>query len=547
MGIVKIKKALLSVSDKTDIIPLAQALIAMNCEIISTGGTKKKLEEAKIPVTEISKVTKNPEAFGGRMKTISFQIESALLFDRKKDADEAKRLAIEPIDLVVCNLYPFQKVLEQGADFKTLIENIDIGGPTMIRAAAKNFKYVTVLTSPSAYSGFLKELKNNAGTSYDYRKQQMAKAFNHTADYDALIAMEMSHLVGEKVVRLSFKKGRALRYGENSHQQASFYQNSEQKYSLFDMDILQGKPLSYNNVLDITGAIDSIKSTSRKSCAVIKHSNPCGLAESDDQRRALALAWAGDPISAFGSIISFNTRVDLKTVAFFELDNPNKSKRKFIEVIIAPSYSEEALAYLSRSKNLRVLALDLKQLKTPKEHRIMHGVLLEQDPDDALFESLISKTTRLLDVVKNKALIEFGLQAIKNIKSNAIAIVTEINGEYCLMGMGAGQPNRLIATSLAIQKAKEFAKEQFQQLVLAGDDEFQNEQEEKRFVREQLANAILISDAFFPFADNIEVAAASGIRQIIQPGGSIRDKSVIEKCDELAVAMAYTGMRHFKH
>jgi len=533
MGIIKIKRALLSVSDKTDIIPLAKALVSKGCEIISTGGTRNKLEEANIPVTDIALVTKNPEAFSGRMKTISFNIESALLFDREKDATEAQSLNIQAIDLVVCNLYPFAKVLEARADFDTLIENIDIGGPTMIRAAAKNFKFVTVLTSPKEYDAFMAELQEHNGTTYDFRKKQMAIAFNHTADYDALIATTMSQSNGDENIRFSFKNGQPLRYGENSHQKANLYQNGNENYSLSNMKILQGKAISYNNVLDITGAINSVKNGKRQTCAVIKHSNPCGIAETGNQRNSLELAWAGDPISAFGSIIAFNTFIELETVQFFDLDNSDKAKRKFIEVIIAPKFSKEALVYLSNSKNLRVLELDLAQLQSSKEYRLMHGILLEQDADNSLFEYLESKTKKELSITKNQPLIEFGLQAIKNIKSNAIAIVTEIDGQHCLMGMGAGQPNRLIATKLAIDKSKDFILARFG--------------ESPKNIEEYLAKAILISDAFFPFADNIELAATEGIRQIVQPGGSIRDKSVIATCDQLGVAMAFSGMRHFKH
>lgn len=531
MKITKIKRALISVSDKTDIVPLAKALHLANCEIISTGGTKKTLQEANIPVTEISKVTKNPEAFGGRMKTISFQIESALLFDREKDAKEAKALNIQPIDLVVCNLYPFGKVLEAGANFETLIENIDIGGPTMIRASAKNFKYVTVLTAPSAYEGFLKEFNQYQGTSYDFRKKQMALAFNHTADYEALIAATMSQSIGESTIRFSFKQGQSLRYGENSHQQANIYQNNLEAYTLANMKILQGKAISFNNILDITGAIDAVKQGERQTCAVIKHTNPCGIAETDDQRTALEWAWAGDPISAFGSIIAFNHSVDLETVKFFDLTSPDK--RKFIEVIIAPKFSSKALAYLANAKNLRVIELNLDQLHSSKEYRMMHGILLEQDRDHNLYQFLESKTQKELAIQPNKSLIEFGLQAIKNIKSNAIIIVTEIDEKFCLMGMGAGQPNRLIATELALKKAKNFISSHFG--------------ESPKVLKQHLAKAILISDAFFPFADNIELAASEGIRQIVQPGGSIRDQLVIAACNKLGVAMAFTGMRHFKH
>ncbi len=533
MTTIKINTALLSVSDKTDILPLAKALTEKGCTIISTGGTRKTLLAGGIPVVDISEVTKNPEAFGGRMKTISFNIESALLFDREKDKDEAKKLNITPIDLVVCNLYPFGKVLEQGADFDTLIENIDIGGPTMIRAAAKNHRFVTVLTSPEDYDGFLEEFRHTGGTSYAFRKKQMVKAFNHTADYDALIATTMAKSSGMDSIRLSFTRGTPLRYGENSHQTAKRYETTATGYSLADMKILSGKAISFNNMLDITGAVDSIRGSYRQSCAVIKHSNPCGIAESDDQRQALELAWAGDPVSAFGSIIAFNSTLKLDTVRFFDLDNPDKSHRKFIEVVIASEIDEDALLYLKNNKNLRVIEFDPDKLTTKKDYRFMHGILLEQDVDEGLYQYLQSPTKIPFDISGKENLIKFGLKAIKNIKSNSIVVVKEIEGQYCLMGMGAGQPNRLIATKLAIDKAKDFIANRY------GGTHYH--------YKKHLAEAVLISDAFFPFADNIELAAAKGIRHIVQPGGSIRDKSVIRACDDLGVAMVMTGMRHFKH
>ncbi|HPR18875.1 MAG TPA: bifunctional phosphoribosylaminoimidazolecarboxamide formyltransferase/IMP cyclohydrolase PurH, partial [Candidatus Cloacimonadota bacterium] len=291
---IKINRALLSVSDKTGIVELAKVLAEFDCEIISTGGTKKVLEEAGIKVTDIQLVTGNPEAFGGRMKTISFNIESALLFDREKDAAEADKLKIQPIDLVVCNLYPFSKVKEAGADFATLIENIDIGGPTMVRAAAKNFKYVAVVTDPADYQLIINEMQENKGAlSYDSRFKLMRKAFNHTADYDALIATTMDEQAEEKSLRLHFTGGMKLRYGENSHQQGFFYREAGKEESLYDMQVLHGKEISYNNLNDIQGAIDSVKDLNRFGVAVIKHSNPCGLAEADDQPVALQLAWAG--------------------------------------------------------------------------------------------------------------------------------------------------------------------------------------------------------------------------------------------------------------
>lgn len=536
--LIPIKRALISVSDKTGVVELAQALINAGCEIISTGGTRSKLDEAGIATTEISTVTGNPEAFGGRMKTISFNIESALLFDREKDAAEAAALNIQPIDLVVCNLYPFQKVLEQGADFDTLIENIDIGGPTMIRAAAKNFKYVATVTQPSDYTELIAQLRDNKGAlSYDFRKQLMCKAFNHTADYDALIATTMDNEIGVNSFRLGFEEGIDLRYGENSHQPARYYKQKGSNNSLYNMEVLHGKALSYNNILDINGAVEAIKEATRPACSVIKHSNPCGLCEGDKQTSLLELAWAGDPISAFGSIIAFNRTVELETVEFFELDNDDKSKRKFVEVVVAPDFTADALAYLEQHKDLRIIKFDTKQLAGNSDLRYLNGSLLVQDANATLHNKMDVVTEKTVNLNVEQALIEFGLRAIKTIKSNSIAIVRFKNGYAQLLGMGAGQPNRLIASKLAIEKSRENLRNEY----TGADADFE------AYVAQELANAWLISDAFFPFADNVELAAASGIRKIVQPGGSIRDKSVIAMCNDLGVAMVFTGIRHFKH
>ncbi len=534
----KIKKALISVSDKTGIVELAKYLKKFDIEIISTGGTKKVLNDAGIDITDISEVTNNPEAFGGRMKTISFNIESALLFDREKDKEEAENLGIEPIDLVICNLYPFEKVLKEHADFDTLIENIDIGGPTMVRAAAKNFKHVTVITHQSDYKSFMSELEQGGGaTSYDFRKNMMRKAFNHTADYDALIAQTMDKESGIESLRLNFEKGKTLRYGENSHQKALFYNLKGNKETFHSMKILHGKELSYNNILDISGAVASVKDLKRNACAVVKHSNPCGLAESNEQKTALREAWQGDPISAFGSIIAFNTNLKKETVEFFQLNNEDRSKRKFIEVLIAPKVEKDALEYLQFHKNLRVLEYNPADLPIEQDLRFVNGTLLAQTPDDKLYEKTELVTDAPFNLEKNKALVEFGLKAIKNIKSNSICIVREREGQLHLLGMGAGQPNRLISTQLALTKAKDFIKADF-----SG-----KEADFEAFYKEEISSAFLISDAFFPFPDNVELAAERGIKNIIQPGGSIKDKAVIEACNKLGVNMIFTGTRHFKH
>ncbi|MCF7792393.1 MAG: bifunctional phosphoribosylaminoimidazolecarboxamide formyltransferase/IMP cyclohydrolase [Candidatus Cloacimonetes bacterium] len=533
---IKIKRALLSVSDKTGIVDLAKILKEFDCEIISTGGTRKVLEDAGIKVTEIQSVTGNPEAFGGRMKTISFNIESAILFDRDKDAAEAAKLGIQPIDLVVCNLYPFSRVKESGADFDALIENIDIGGPTMVRAAAKNFIHVAVVTDVNDYQLIMNELKDNEGTlGYDSRFKLMRKAFNHTADYDALISTTMDEQADEKSIRLHFTGGKKLRYGENSHQEGFFYREAGKQNSLYDMNVLHGREISYNNLNDIQGAIDAVKDLSRFAVAVIKHSNPCGLAEADDQLTAMQLAWQGDPVSAFGSIIAFNKPVDLKTVEFFELNNEDKSKRKFVEVVVAPDFSAEALEYLEFHKNLRIVQFDPNQSCSNIDMKYLFNSLLVQDTDTKLHDKMQVVTQRKVNLEKQKKLIEFGITAMRQVKSNSIVIVREKDGAFQLLGMGAGQPNRLISTKLAIEKATENLSFEY------------NGKEMISYYDEQFGNAILVSDAFFPFPDNVVTASQAGIKTIVQPGGSIRDKKVIKACDDLDIAMIFTGIRHFKH
>ncbi|MFA6618509.1 MAG: bifunctional phosphoribosylaminoimidazolecarboxamide formyltransferase/IMP cyclohydrolase [Candidatus Neomarinimicrobiota bacterium] len=533
---IKIKRALISVSDKTGVVDFAAALERQNCEIISTGGTKKVLEEAGIKVRDISEVTGNPEAFGGRMKTISFQIESALLYDREKDAEEAGSLNIEPIDMVVCNLYPFEKVKAQGADLLTLIENIDIGGPTMLRASAKNYKYVASVVDPHDYPHLLTELAENDGAlSEKTRFNLMRKAFNHTADYDALIATTMDAEAGELSVRLAYGQAQKLRYGENSHQDGYFLRQKGADHSYYDMKVLHGKELSYNNMFDMYGAIESIRDMRQHAIAVIKHANPCGLATGDDQRKVMELAWAGDPLSAFGSVIAFNTKLERETVEFFALDAEDKSQRKFVEIVVAPAFTPEALEYLQLHKNLRIVEFDPHFLSPEKDMKVLHNALLYQDSDLKLKAKIdnVTKTKAKIDV----ELLDFGLKSVRQLKSNAICIVRKLENGYCqLLGMGCGQPNRLNSTELSIKRSRENLKAEWH-----GQGDLED------YIKEKMAEAVLISDAFFPFPDNVEVAHAAGLKNIVQPGGSIRDKQVIAKADELGVGMVYTGMRHFKH
>lgn len=534
---IRVRRALLSVYDKTDIVDLANVLHNLDCEIIASGGTLKTLQQANIPAVEISAYTGNPEIFGGRVKTISYQIAAGILGDRDKDAQEAEKHNIQNIDLVVCNFYPFDQMKDSEAELTDLIEYIDIGGPTMIRAAAKNYKYVTVLTDPNQYKQVMEELSDNDGhISEETRFNLMRQAFNYSADYEADIATTMDKFADINSIRLSYEHGREMRYGENPHQNGVFFKRSLSVNSIHDMKILHGKELSYNNIVDIDGAIQAVHDLQPNGCVIIKHTNPCGYAQGDIQAEVFKTAWEGDPISAFGSIIAFNTPLKYETVGFLDLDNPDKSKRKFVEVIIAPDYEKEALEYLQKSKNLRIIKYDPSEFIDPYQMKPVQGGLLVQNRDAELYEELKVVTCKAIDLDKRVRLIDFGIAASKHIKSNAIVLVRETKDNALqLLGMGAGQPNRVASVKLAIEKAKENLQAEYD-----GDD-FES------YYQQEMKKAILVSDAFFPFADSIEAVAKEGIELVVQPGGSIRDKSVIKTCDKLDVAMIFTQRRHFKH
>lgn len=522
---IKIKKALLSVTDKDGLLPLAQTLISFGCELISTGGTAKYLSENSIKYTEISKVSGNPEAFGGRMKTISFNVESAILFNRIKDKEEASALGIEPIDMVICNFYDFKSAMKKEIDLSNLIEKIDIGGPTMIRAAAKNYEFVAAVTDVTDYSSLIAELNSSEGAlSITTRKKLMAKAFNLTADYDSMIAERLDALNNTQSLRLSFKDGMEMRYGENSHQSALFYRLDSSEPSLSDIKIMNGIALSYNNVLDLQAALETISGLWKQSCVIVKHNNPCGMCVSDNQRKAFELAWAGDPVSAFGGIVAFNTPVSIDTVKFLEFDASDKSKKKFIEIIAAPLFDDDALEYLKIQKNLRIIRFDDSMLKSKTEIKISNNSALVQSKDDELYSSIqvVTSNSPFID----KDTISFGLIAVRHIKSNAIALVQKIDAEtFQLIGSGGGQPNRLESIEIAIKKARKNLNKEF----------FHND------------NLILISDAFFPFEDNVDLAHRYGIKILVEPGGSIRDKFVIKRAEEFGMTVVFTGNRHFKH
>lgn len=527
-----IKRALISVTDKTNLESLVETLRAFNVEIISTGGTKKFIEDLGIPVTSIEKVTGNPEAFGGRMKSISFPVTSALLYRRHHETDivEARELNIEAIDLVVCNLYPFDKHAGTNASEDTLIENIDIGGPLMLRASAKNYESVTVLSSISDYESFITTIRSNEGkTSFQLRRNLAIKTFTRVAEYDCLIAEELSsrfledHKAGD-LPWLSLKPIESLRYGENPHQWAKVFKlkNTKSEKSLVDAEVLQGKELSYNNWMDSDAAWKVMSDVtninpSKKVVAIIKHANPCGLAVSENIFHSLEEAWNGDSVSSFGGIIAFSDTVDLECAKFLN--------EKFIEVVIAPDYSLEALKLFGKKKNVRLLKVAVRE-KNESEFIVksISGGLLMQNEDEmngAKEEvKLVTSTPMTSEAME---LVDFGIIACKHLKSNGIALVYKTpEGRLTLAGAGMGQPNRLDSLRLLAKTRAE----------------------EKGLPLDKM---VLISDAFFPFADSVDVCHEVGIRSIVQPGGSIRDDEVIEACNRYGIAMVTTGRRHFRH
>ena len=531
------KRALISVTDKNQLDKIASVLIKYKWEIIATGGTKKYLVEHGFSVRDIEKITGNPEAFAGRMKTISFQVGAGILFRRKDQQNEADKLGVKSIDMVICNLYKFKEQKEKDASLSRLMEKIDIGGPFMIRAAAKNYQDVSVLVDPNDYDYIIDVMNENDGQiPLKIRYDLMKKAFALTASYDNYIANTMDENGDKKTLKLNFEQSKKLRYGENPHQSASIYKTNDSLSLLDRIKKLHGKSLSFNNIVDINSALNVVEEFSEPACAIIKHTNPCGLSSGDGMRKNLEKAWAGDPISAFGSIVAFNRKIDNEVVEFFDFKNKDKRKRKFIEVIIAPEFTKKAKQYLFSKKSLRIIEYNsIKEEK--KDMKFLQGALLLQDTDNKIYEKLEVVTKRKPASIFTKELYEFGLTAVKHVKSNAIVIVRKKRGNFQLLGMGAGQPNRVVSVKLALDKAKQNVKNEF-----TGE-----EKEFADYLKQEMKKCLLVSDAFFPFPDNIEVAYMEGVKTIIQPGGSIRDKMVIKKCDELGCSMVFTGIRHFKH
>jgi phosphoribosylaminoimidazolecarboxamide formyltransferase/IMP cyclohydrolase len=527
-GAVKIRVALLSVSDKTGLKELAAALSQQGCKLISTGGTARFLRDSGFAVTDVSEVTGFPEIMDGRVKTLHPKIHGALLSVGGNAEHEAARAlhGIGIIDLLVVNLYPFEHTLAGGAEREDIVENIDVGGPAMMRAASKNHERLSVLADPADYGDFVARLQAGDGTiDLATRKRLAAKAFAHTASYDMAIANWMAQENGDATPDTLFLKARRsqnLRYGENPHQHGAAYKIERSGTGVLDAVQMQGKELSYNNINDADAALEAVSEfdpAQRAACVIVKHANPCGVALGDTLAAAYAKALACDPVSAFGSILAFNRALDLKTAE--EISNI------FTEVIIAPGASEEAKALLAGKKNLRLLLLASPESEhaQAKVLKSIRGGLLVQDRDDVEQDPkslrVVTKKTPTPDQMRD---LSFAWKVAKHVKSNAIVIARD----EATVGIGAGQMSRIDSTRIAVRKSLDAAQ------AMGLDTPLTH-------------GAVLASDAFFPFADGIEAAAEAGATAIIQPGGAQRDSEVIAAADRLNLAMVFTGVRHFRH
>ncbi|HAQ4447743.1 MULTISPECIES: bifunctional phosphoribosylaminoimidazolecarboxamide formyltransferase/IMP cyclohydrolase [Enterococcus] len=509
-------RALISVSDKTGIVAFAQGLIEQGVEIISTGGTKHTLDQAGIKTLSIEEVTGFPEMMDGRVKTLHPKIHGGLLGRRDLPSHmEAMETGnIQPIDFVCVNLYPFKEtIMKPDVEIAEAIENIDIGGPSMLRSAAKNHEFVTAVVDPSDYEEVLSELRQYGHTSFSFRQKLAAKVFRHTAAYDALIAQYLTDWVEEKEpekLTLTYERKQTLRYGENSHQAAAFYQSALlEKYSIAAAKQLHGKELSYNNIRDADAALRIMKEYDEPTVVALKHMNPCGIGTASTILEAWEAAYEADPVSIFGGIIVLNREVDLPTA--------EQMHKLFLEIIIAPSYTKEALELLQKKKNIRLLTVDFAQEENQNREETVSvlGGLLVQDQDLAMENEEEWKvvTKRKPTPAEAKAL-AFAWKAVKHVKSNAIVLANERQ----TVGIGAGQMNRVGSVKIAIEQAQE-----------------------------KMECAILASDAYFPMDDSVEYAAKHGIKAIIQPGGSIKDQDSIDMANKYDLAMVFTDVRHFRH
>ena len=524
----KIKSALISVYHKDKLDEIVKKLDELGVRLYSTGGTQSFIESLGIKVTAVEDLTGYPSILGGRVKTLHPKIFGGILNRREHDGDQKQILqyGIPEIDLIIVDLYPFEETVASGASEEDIIEKIDIGGIALIRGAAKNYQDVVIISSQDQYealTGLLK--KKNGESSLEDRKTFAREAFATSSHYDSAIFGYFNGGVTDKE-RISLNEGQVLRYGENPHQKAAFYKfgNVRSTETLAGAEVLQGKALSYNNLLDAdaawkaaSDAFHAVTHIEHKAAvSVIKHLNPCGLAVTGNILKSLELAWAGDPISAYGSIICFSETVTKEVAEWFG--------KKFVELIIAPAFTPEALEVFGKKKNLRLLVTPLKQeITREKLYRSISGGMLVQDEDEGM-DTEFRNVTKVQFNNQKLNLARFGITACKFLKSNAIALVTEnSDGSFWLTGAGMGQPNRL---------------DSLRQLTIPRFNL-------KEAVR--IEEAVLISDAFFPFRDSIEAAHEVGVKFIVEPGGSIRDEEVIQACDEYGIAMLFTGRRHFKH
>lgn len=516
-------RALISVSDKTGIVEFAKELAELGIEIISTGGTYQKLKEAGVKAMEISELTGFPECLDGRVKTLHPIVHAGLLAIRKNESHmkQLEDLKIETIDFVIVNLYPFKEtILKENVTREEAVENIDIGGPTMLRAAAKNYQDVTVVVDPADYETVLRELKEKKEVSLETKFYFMQKVFMHTSNYDTMIAnylrKERQDYSLPETLTMTFEKIQDMRYGENPHQSAAFYREiGKKKGSITDAVQLNGKELSFNNINDTNGALELLKEFTEPTVVACKHGNPCGVGSADTIEAAWEKAFLADKVSIFGGIITINREV---TAALAK-----EMAKIFLEVIVAPAYEKEALEILQQKKNVRVL--ELKDISVPQEEHAydlkkVNGGLIVQTIDSKLLnEDELKVVTDRAPSEKEMEDLKFAWKVVKFVKSNGIAIAKDKQ----TYGIGPGQVNRIWATKQCFEHADELIKEG------------------------AAKGCVLASDAFFPFDDCVEAAHQAGITAIIQPGGSVRDEDSIKKANEYNIAMIFTGMRHFKH
>lgn len=516
-------RALISVSDKTGIVEFAKELVSLGIEIISTGGTYSKLKSEGIPAIEISELTGFPECLDGRVKTLHPIVHAGLLAMRSKP-EHMKQLSdlnIETIDMVVVNLYPFKAtILKDGVTRDEAVENIDIGGPTMLRSAAKNYQDVAVVVDPRDYETVLTELKAEKQVSLDTKFYLMQKVFMHTSNYDTMIAdylkKERNDHELPETLTMTFEKVQDMRYGENPHQKAAFYREIGKKVgSIADAVQLNGKELSFNNINDTNGALELLKEFTEPTVVACKHGNPCGVGSDDNIVVAWDKAFEADKVSIYGGIVTVNREVTLELA--------QKMKSVFLEVLVAPSYQKEALELLQTKKNLRVL--ELKDIEVPQDKnaydlkKVNGGLIVQTIDSELMNEEDLKVVTDRAPSEKEMEDMRFAWRVVKFVKSNGIALAKDKQ----TVGIGPGQVNRVWSTIQSIEHAAELIDEN------------------------ATKGAVLASDAFFPFDDCVEAAHQAGITAIIQPGGSIRDEDSIKKCNEYGIAMVFTGMRHFKH